>query len=127
MRFAIRSRAHRREGSGTARPLYHQAFAAVELPGVRKAFLPFYRSIGQNMPPRIIDSKQSQLEILQQLFDNLNKLFARFEHIGHYDCLRDYKGSEDFAEFGLDFWKRTDWVGISLWGPPIDGSTNPKN
>ena len=35
--------------------------------------------------------------------------------------------SKDFAGFGLDFWTGHDWVGIDLWGPPIDGSADKKN
>ena len=57
----------------------------------------------------------------------MRKRFSADEQFGNYDLLRGYKGSEDFAEFGLDFWMRLDWVGIDLWGPPIDGSGGQRN
>jgi hypothetical protein len=79
------------------------------------------------MSPSIIKSKQSQLKIFQELHENLKKRFSSSEKSDHYDFLRGYKGSDDFAKFGLDFWMRHDWVGISLWGPPINGSADSKN
>jgi hypothetical protein len=54
------------------------------------------------------------------------KRFSYHEPDNEY-YLRGYKGSEDFAGFGLDFWTGHDWVGIDLWGPPIDGSADKKN
>ncbi|MGB8901729.1 MAG: hypothetical protein WCC90_21910 [Methylocella sp.] len=79
------------------------------------------------MSPSIIKSKQSQLKIFQELHESLKKRFSSSEKSDHYDFLRGYKGSDDFAKFGLDFWMRHDWVGISLWGPPINGSADSKN
>jgi hypothetical protein len=79
------------------------------------------------MSPSIIKSKQSQLKIFQELHENLKKRFSSSEKRDHYDFLRGYKGSDDLAKFGLDFWMRHSWVGISLWGPPINGSADSKN
>jgi hypothetical protein len=79
------------------------------------------------MAPIIIKPKQLQVKILQNLHDRLKKQFSRDEEIGKYNCLRGYKGPKEFTEFGLDFWLKGDWVGIDLWGPPIDGSADTKN
>jgi hypothetical protein len=77
------------------------------------------------MPPVIITSKQTQLEIFRGLRGRMKR---RFSHHGPGDehKLRGYKGSEDLAGFGLDFWAGDTWVGIDLWGPPIDGSAENK-
>ena len=68
------------------------------------------------MSPSIIKSKQSQLKIFQELHESLKKRFSSSEKSDHYDFLRGYKGSDDFAKFGLDFWMRHDWVGITVSG-----------
>jgi hypothetical protein len=74
------------------------------------------------MPPTIIKPKQVQLKIFRQLHERLKKRFSQHESDNKYYYLRDYKGSENFAGFGLDFWIGHDWVGIDLWGAPLDGS-----
>jgi hypothetical protein len=52
--------------------------------------------------------------------------FAGHEPDNEY-FLRGYKGSEDVAVFGLDFWIGFKWMGVNLWGPPLDGSDDNRN
>src|SRR5262249_20212911 len=75
------------------------------------------------MSPTIVKSKQSQIEIFRQLHARMKRRFSRHQ-TGNANNLRGYKGSEDLASFGLDFWTGQKWVGIDLWGPRIDGSSD---
>jgi hypothetical protein len=77
------------------------------------------------MSPAIVKSKQSQVEIFRQLHARMKRRFARHA-ISHANNLRGYEGSDDFAPFGLDFWTGIKWIGIDLWGPPIDGSPDSR-
>lgn len=55
------------------------------------------------MRPIIIKSKKSQLRKFEALHERTKKRFSYHEPDNEY-YLRGYKGSEDFAGFGLDFW-----------------------
>jgi hypothetical protein len=77
--------------------------------------------------PTLIKSKQAQRKILGALYKLLKKRFSENFERGAYDCLRKYKGHKEFADFGLDFWMRHDWVGISIWGPSIGITEVEKN
>jgi hypothetical protein len=79
------------------------------------------------MPPVIIKSKQSQREIFHELHERMKGGFSHHEANNEYYFLRGYTGPADFAGFGLDFWIGHEWVGIDLWGPPIDGSADSRN
>lgn len=82
--------------------------------------------LGGTMEPIIVESKESQLKIFRALHERMKKRFADHEPDNEY-YLRGYKGSEDLAKFGLDIWIGQKWLGIDLWGPPIDGTPDNKN
>lgn len=78
------------------------------------------------MGPIVINSKKQQTEIFERLHTRMKKQFTGHEPDNEY-FLRGYKGAEDLAGFGLDFWIGFKWMGINLWGPPLDGSQGNRN
>ncbi|SCB21905.1 hypothetical protein GA0061099_100367 [Bradyrhizobium yuanmingense] len=78
------------------------------------------------MRPAIIKSKKAQIEVFERLHARMKKQFTGHEPDNKY-FLRGYKGAEDLAGFGLDFWIEFKWMGVNLWGPPLDGSHGNRN
>ncbi|WP_316235400.1 MULTISPECIES: hypothetical protein [unclassified Bradyrhizobium] len=74
----------------------------------------------------IIKSMQSQLEIFKALHSRTKRQFSSHEPDNEY-FLRGYKGTKERSGFGLDFWIGLKWMGINLWGPPLDGSAHNRN
>lgn len=74
----------------------------------------------------VIKTKKKQTEIFERLHDRMKRQFTGHDPDNEY-CLRGYKGREDIIGFGLDVWIGFKWMGINLWGPPLDGSQGNKN